>query len=187
MGEAQIINHTSTGKNSTKSSRSSKPDISGTNSNLIHQNISSNGSNSTDTNLHNSTKNSGNKTKTQNNSELKNDDSSNISDSGNTNNSETNSSKSFIRDPPPINAAIYPVLPGKREVQLLLKKVDFELKETRQRLSELNKLKQQNLLVKANFEALDSSLKVQSHYGMIISTNSEHLQCTTNIVLQIVK
>ena len=61
------------------------------------------------------------------------------------------------------------MLPGKREVQLLLKKVDFELKETRQRLNELNKIKQQDLLVKANFETLDPSLMVQSHLGMIIS------------------
>lgn len=165
IGDTQIISHNPTSKSSSKSSRSSKPDLN--NPNLIHQNAASNILNSTDTSIHSLSSKS--KTKNQSNSDLKNADSSNLQNSTNSNNNENASSNALIRDPPPVNAAIYPVLPGKMEVQLLLKEVDFELKETKQRLNELYKLKQQNLLKEVDFETLDPSLMVQSHLGMIIS------------------
>ncbi|KAK8866597.1 DNA-binding protein snt1 [Tritrichomonas musculus] len=164
INDMALVNSNVT-KGSSKSSRASKSDLNNINANISgHQNKLQNNSTGS-----NNAKNS-NKAKNQHIAELRNDDSNDFLSESNNNNSEINNlSNLFIRDPPPISAAYYPVLPGKREVQLLLKKVDFELKETKQQLSELNKLKQKNLLVKANFETLDPSLMVQSHLGMIIS------------------
>lgn len=74
--------------------------------------------------------------------------------------------ENLFREPLPINAAPYPQLPARREVLILLKQVEFELKATRQKLNELNHLKQQDPM--PQMDRLDPSLEIQEYNGMFI-------------------
>ena len=74
----------------------------------------------------------------------------------------------YSRELPSINAAVYPLLPPKKEVLILLKQVEYDLKMCKQKLAELKRIKQKDLLISTNFDQLNPSLEIQKHIGMII-------------------